>query len=358
MLLASRSILLGFLVLLTVASTVTADRIELRRSVRRPADGPVRLADVARLEGAEASRFADLVILPDGDSSNPGVRRVSIGEIRDLLNEAGAGWSRLELCGGEVLVRPVATARTREVRVPRPMFDGDAAVPSAEIADTDWISVAEAVHGSHGELARIAADLIRGAGGDRNLHLLHIRLDTQAMDRLPEGIADPRVRARGDVMVDRFDLNLTYRLPTGASRTAQVPVELRILREVPIAARDIPRNRPIAGEGNDLRIERRLVAFSTAIVSVDRLVGRRTRISVAEGTPVLASTMQPERLVAKGSEVTVESEIGGFRITYSLQALEPGCFGDLIRCTRTRGGDPVTVRVVGPNRVELPNQLP
>ena len=355
---AVRPILLACLVVLTFVSTVAADRIELRRSVRRPADGPVRLADVARLEGEEASRFADLVVLPAGDSSNPRVERIAIGEIRDLLDEAGAGWSRLELCGGEVLVRPVAKDRSRESRDPRPMVDEDAGSAIAEHADADWISVVEALDGSHGELARIAADLIRGAGGDRNLHPLRIRLDTRAMDRLPEGIEDPRIRARGDVMVDRFDLNLTYRLPTGASRTAQVPVELRIFREVPVASRNIPRNRPVAGEGVDLRLERRLVALSTPIVSVDRLVGRRTRVSVAENAPVLASTMQPERLVAKGSEVTVESEIGGFRITYSLQAMEPGCFGDLIRCVRTRGGDPVTVRVVGPNRVELPNRLP
>lgn len=355
--LASRSILLGFLVVLTAVSSAAADRIELRRSVRRPVEGPVRLADVAHLQGEEALRFADLVILPVGDASSSGVERVSIGEIRDLLDEAEAGWSRLELCGGEVLVRPAAATPSAEPRHPRLAVDQAVRAPVAAVVDADWISVVEALDGSHGELARIAAGLIRSAAGEQILDRLHVRLDLRAMDRLPEGMTDPRVRARGEVMVDRFDLNLTYRLPTGASRTAQVPVELRISRDVPVAARDIARNSPIVGEGSDLRMERRLVAFSTAIVGIDRLIGRKTRVVVTEGEPVLASSMQPERLVAKGSEVTVESEIGGFRITTSLQAMEPGCFGDLIRCTRTRGGDPVTVRVVGPNRVELPNHL-
>lgn len=339
-----------------IASAADADRIELRNSIRRPSvDQPVRLADVARLEGPLALRFADLVVIPvDGFHGDDRSVSLTVGELRDRLDEAGAGWARLELCGGTVVVRPVATVRRPRARAAASASPESASlVPSVTLGD-DWCSVRDAMATSGKELIRHAASFIAEAVDGRDLDRILIRLDPRGLDRLGEDLTDLTVRARGEVLVDRFDLNLLGRSASGTTRTAQVPVDVRIVRDVPVAVDDIGRGRRIMGDGIDLRVERRPMRPSSVIVDVERLVGRQTIKRIGAGEAVLAPMMQPETLVTKGSVVTVTIRCGDSLVSGPMTARQSGCLGDLIECARSKNDKPVKFRIVGFNQVEPP----
>ena len=59
-----RHLIISLLLVGATAAAATADRIDLRRSIRRAsADTPLLLEEIARIEGEHARRFADLVVL-------------------------------------------------------------------------------------------------------------------------------------------------------------------------------------------------------------------------------------------------------------------------------------------------------
>lgn len=334
----------------------SADRIELRTSIRRPAvDQPIRLADVARLEGSQALRFADLVVLPvDAFGRSDRAVRLTVGQVRDQLAEAGAGWAELELCGGAVVIRPIATERKPRTRVaPSKPSDPEVMVSAATIG-ADWCSVEEAIHASGDDLARRAGILISEAVEGRNLDRILIRLDTRELDRLGTDLVDLKVRARGEVLVDRFDLSLHGRSSNGTTRNVPVPVEVRIIRDVPVAIQDIGRGRRVMGDGIDLRIESRPLPPSAVVVDLDRLVGRPVIKKIKTGDIVLAPMMQPEQLVTKGSVVTVTIRCGDSLVSGPMTARQSGCLGDLVECARSKSDKPAKFRIVGFNQVELP----
>ena len=339
-----------------ITTAVDADRIELRTSIRRPAlDQPIRLADVARLEGSQALRFADLVVLPvDGFGAGDRAVRLTVGQIRDRLAEAGAGWAQLELCGGTVVIRPVAAGRKPRTRTTTSKPADPELVVSAATIGADWCSVEDAIHASGDDLARRAARLISEAVEGRNLDRILIRLDTRQLERLGSDLVDLKVRARGEVLVDRFDLSLHGRAANGTTRNVPVPVEVRIIRDVPVAIQDIGRGRRVMGDGIDLRIERRPMPPSAAVVDMERLVGRQVLKKIKTGDIVLAPMMQPEQLVAKGSVVTVTIRCGDSLVSGPMTARQSGCLGDLVECARSKNDKPVKFRIVGFNQVEPP----
>ena len=92
---------------LVATGSASADRIELRRSIRRPSvDQPLRLEDIARLEGEHACSFRRLVVRPvRTETGTDRVMQLTIGQIRELLDDAGIDWPRVELSGGVVTSR-------------------------------------------------------------------------------------------------------------------------------------------------------------------------------------------------------------------------------------------------------------
>ena len=172
----------------TPVATAAVDRIELRRSIRRPAaDRPVLLEDVARLEGEHALRLGRLVVLP-ALSGNAARRAVSftIDDLRRLLEDSDVRWAAMELHGGRVVVRPASLPRSAVSDGEEADTDSVVPVGSAPLPAAGLRSVRDWTQGRDSGIGRRIAALVAEAMKDveANPDRLLFSFDAIAMSRL------------------------------------------------------------------------------------------------------------------------------------------------------------------------------
>lgn len=101
----SHRVLLAVAVVALATSPIAADAVRLRGSVRLAGRAnEVRLADVAELEGAEATRLSDVVVGTIDDPTK--AIQISIADVRERLEAVGVNWAAVNLSGRSVTVRP------------------------------------------------------------------------------------------------------------------------------------------------------------------------------------------------------------------------------------------------------------
>lgn len=84
---------------------------------------------------------------------------------------------------------------------------------------------------------------------------------------------------------------------------------------------------------------------------IAEVVGRRTRVALGDGRPVLLRQLEPVWLVAKGNPVVLVAQAGGLAVSAPAEALEDGGLGDVIRVTNLSSGRAVKALVTGANTV-------
>ena len=95
---------------LLCAAPVSSDSIIMQRSIRmKHADSRITLADIARLEGSQATKYGSLVIERFENRSRP--MTVTVEEVTKALDRAGVNWAQVELSGGTAVVRPYSGQR-------------------------------------------------------------------------------------------------------------------------------------------------------------------------------------------------------------------------------------------------------
>jgi flagella basal body P-ring formation protein FlgA len=82
------------------------------------------------------------------------------------------------------------------------------------------------------------------------------------------------------------------------------------------------------------------------------MIDRRTRTTVSTGDVVLPSMLEPEAIVARGSDIMLRSTVDGHEFNFLVECTEDGCLGDLVEC-RTRSGRSMKARVIAPNMAEI-----
>ena len=353
-------ILLVAIATLVVSGSAVADRIELRRSIRRPsADQPLRLEDVARLDGEHACRFRHLVVLPAGTRAGR-VAEVTIGEIRDLLDEAGIDWPRVELSGGVVAVRPaVRSASGSPVAGSSPRSSSrispdESASPSGLRSVSEWRSQPD------GSLGRQVAELVVEAIGriESDPDRLFFSMDSTGVDRLTSRAQEIRAtlvpdhRAENERPWDSVLLRVQGRRSGDDWRSAHLRVEIGVLKVVPVAVRDIRKGRRIGEGDQDVRLEARPIRPSEVILDPSVIAGRKTISSVPAGEPILSAFLEPEEIVGRGAMIMIRSIIDGHEFNCLVECLQDGCLGELVKC-RTTSGESMLARVVGPNLAEI-----
>src|SRR5688572_26327022 len=111
--------MIAFAVTCSVASIgdgALADTITLKSSVRLPASvNIITLESIAEIEGETAMQFAEL---PVAELKRGAVHEISIREVREKLDAAGAHWGVINLSGKTVVVR---AARASEPALPLAM---------------------------------------------------------------------------------------------------------------------------------------------------------------------------------------------------------------------------------------------
>lgn len=83
----------------------------------------------------------------------------------------------------------------------------------------------------------------------------------------------------------------------------------------------------------------------------EAVVGRRTRVALGEGKPVLLRQLEPVWMVARGNPVVLMAAAGGLAVSAPAEALDDGAMGDVIRVTNLSSGREVKALVTGHNTV-------
>jgi flagella basal body P-ring formation protein FlgA len=334
-----------------VAGSADADSIALKRSVRRvAADQPVLLGDIAAIAGPHASTFAGLEIAGVAELPADRVATIDVADVRARLDAAGVSWGLVDLSGGRVAIRPAIRAATTT-------SDPAAAAPprTFEATDTrrtdvgsapvfgaaDFVRVSSLLDASNDDeltatIARLVFDDLQQI--ERYPERVLLRIDRAAAARLPESAQDCRVRLRGRGDADLVNIEISGAMPDGRRPQVLVPVEVRLERPVPIAARRIASARRLLGAGVDLKVEWRPVAVSEVVgedatlLDISSLTGRKLAVAVESGEPVLRTMLVPEIVVQPGMRVRVRSVFGGYQLVHEMEALEEGAVGDRIMC--------------------------
>jgi flagella basal body P-ring formation protein FlgA len=126
-----------------------------------------------------------------------------------------------------------------------------------------------------------------------------------------------------------------------------VPVEIRIYRNVVVAARALHRGDSLAE--NDLKVEQRdvLAPGSPPITRLGDAIGQSLRRPLAENAVLTASVVELPVLVRRGDRISISSRTGGIAVRASAQALDNGRYGEMIRVRNTQSEKVIEVRVTG-----------
>ena len=333
-----------------VAGSADADSIALKLSVRRvAADQPVLLGDIAAIAGPHASTFAGLEIAGVAELPADRVATIDVADVRARLDAAGVSWGLVDLSGGRVAIRPAIRAATTTsdpaAAAPRTFEATDtrrADVGSAPVfGAADFVRVSSLLDASNDDeftatIARLVFDDLEQI--ERYPERVLLRIDRAAAARLPESAQDCRVRLRGRGDADLVNIEISGAMPDGRRPQVLVPVEVRLERPVPIAARRIASGRRLLGAGVDLKVEWRPVAVSEVVgedatlLDISSVTGRKLAVAVESGEPVLRTMLVPEIVVQPGMRVRVRSVFGGYQLVHEMEALEEGAVGDRIMC--------------------------
>lgn len=81
------------------------------------------------------------------------------------------------------------------------------------------------------------------------------------------------------------------------------------------------------------------------------VVGRRLKLSLGAGKPILARHLEPLWLVQSGAQVVLVAQAGGLVVSAPAEARDAGRSGDVVRVVNLSSGREVKAIVTGPNIV-------
>lgn len=371
-----------------IPDVLTADVIRLRHSVRRAdIDQPIRLGDIAILEGPQAEALSRTVIRPSDARAATGLIRIRVAEVRELLQDADVYWGTLDLEGGLTLVRPPASPRRASVKesknqavvVPasgsmngKPASGTSGGVPVAVPASGSMHaeSASEMPGGvafvaapdlfSAGDIvARQVAKLMIAAWGP-DASRLELAVDATSAQAIIAGASTFSVELLGNPLGDRCNARITQRRDDGRLfRATLVRVDVRIVRRVPIAVRNLRPGRKLAA--SDFEIAERAVRPSEVVLDLAALEDRQLVKSLAAGAPMNAGLLKAEFVVHRQSEVLILAAGAGVQVEVPGIAMEKGRIGDTIECRLRTAGDRdrnarFSAVVIGLGRVRLPDR--
>lgn len=128
-------------------------------------------------------------------------------------------------------------------------------------------------------------------------------------------------------------------------RRIQIPVRVKIFREVPVAANTIRRSSVI--KTNDIIYEKQDVTYynSDDIPEASDIIGAKTKRNIAKGRIVTKSSLEQDIVIRRGEKVLIIVQTGAIRIRSNGTALQDAAKGASIRVKRVGSGSILHGRV-------------
>lgn len=200
------------------------------------------------------------------------------------------------------------------------------------------------------DLIAAARALIAADGDDLTITTLR----SAGAVTIPAGGADPRIVADALDSARIGDIPFRVRVLRGEAEIARSLVTLRVVRHrtMLVAARSLKRGERI-GAG-DVRSERMQVVRSTLVsLASEQVIGREARIDLAEGAPIIATSIIAPPDVRAGQSVVLVVVSERFHLTAKGEALNDGRIGEAISVRRTADGRTVRGLVIAEGQVRL-----
>lgn len=321
--------LLASVIALATVVPAQADAIRLKASVRLAGDGEsIRLSDVAELEGPEAIALGSVVVARLADPAS--AQEISLRSVRAALEDAGAHWGRVNLSGGDVVVRPRRRTAAAPVAMTGVSLDGAGRTKPGKGRPAADDQIAATILNDGTLRATLAREIIRSLGAapdsvriifdvaDRTHLALRAdahRFEIQAEDRLSTDRATVLVRVwTHDRVTERF--RITFSTLINATTA--------VLRH------GLDRGDPVTAADFDFKtqwlkpVEARLACPPAD--AIERVATRR----LEAGSIIRHKHVQPPVVIERGQRVTVRCLVGGTVISLQAEALADGAAGETI----------------------------
>lgn len=129
-----------------------------------------------------------------------------------------------------------------------------------------------------------------------------------------------------------------------------VPVRVRILKPVVIAADPIARNTLLQAQHLSLDYQDEVLLRGDVFNNPNELIGTRSKRDLRPGQPVLGSQLC---VVCKGDKVTILAQSGSLMIRTEGLAQEDGSFNDSIRIRNINSGREIQAQVTASGQVQV-----
>lgn len=305
---------------LVVVGVARGDAVRVRSSVVLDADAPVRVSDVAVVEGDEAVR-AGAVVLADRPCAlaDPvhGQMVVSLERVRGALADSGFLVARMAISGNACVVRvrgaavPAATDETPAAAEREFQTIGDGPV-------TVRTRITEMIAQTYG----VERDGVRVLFDPRDEALL--RMEETGMSVIVRPLTTSS-SARPIVEVRVLSGERTV-----ASGTVTAEVEIR--RMVVVATGDVPRHSDEIA--SLVRTEERWMAPGGAalVVGTGEVLGMRSSRRIRAGEVLRQTDIEGVIAVVRGEVVVVECVRNGVSIQTRARAMGDGRIGERVEC--------------------------
>ena len=206
---------------------------------------------------------------------------------------------------------------------------------------------------SHDSIRQAAAEHVRTEhqGAAEELVLKVGRLDSRL--RLPQcdGPLDT-FSPSGRSLASRQTVGV--RCSTGQPWSLYVPVNVRIMKKILVASRELPRGSVLGAE--DLELEERDVARLRAgyFEHPGQALGKITKRTIHRNDALLPTQVLAPQAVERGSKVTILARAGALQVRMTGKALSGGSKGDLIEVVNESSQKRIEGRVIAPGLVEVP----
>jgi flagella basal body P-ring formation protein FlgA len=337
---------LSLLTMLGLATAAHADRIMLRASVRLdPGAEVVHLADVATIEGEEATQYAGLV-LAEVEGVEP--IELTIRDIRARLDDAGAHWGRINLNGRAVIVRP-----RRGVAVSDPVAMKAITLSSTSQGREEFEPAEDDVLAAHvieeltlrGEIARSIVEALDVPSMDVRLIFDHDDVDALMASGERHRF---ELAPESSLCSDRVTITARMWSDTRVTNTAQITLRPLVRIDTAEVTRDLDRREMITSA--DVEVKRQWITPLRAAVACPpgQAIGRIAARTLNTGDLLRLRDVTKPAVIERGDRVTVRCLVGGVAISLQAEALADGAAGETIEMRKLGEREHFIATVIGP----------
>lgn len=300
----------------------------------------VRLADVAKLEGSDATAFSELLVIDASEvaSQHSAWLEVGIDSVRAALKRAGANMGRIAISGATCLVRIDAPQAKEPEKA-----DADQQ-PQEQAAQ---IIAPEALPTIRGRVADALADLFGVTRSE-----IRFKFDPRDDALLAQTEWGRRVAVQPVSGASSSRVVVEVRIYLGErlieSRSVRVDVEIR--RRVVTLLQTVQRKAELTSDVLAEGMQWLAPGGAAPISSIKQAVGSVARTRLEAGGVLRESEIEAAIVIRRNELVTVHCLRAGFEVRSRARASRDAAVGDVIEFTLEGSRRPFMARVDAPGR--------